>query len=150
MTIELARRALLKGVVASFMATLPLSLVGCGDDDASTSTTPPPDGGTTDNALPPVYEAYIPREQQDSARVIAQRYLAVVAPGASNDAIRALVAPTVAIAMADPDIAASVTALRAQVSSDFATGHAVNIDGWYFARTELQLCVLASIPEVAT
>ncbi len=55
----------------------------------------------------------------------------------------ALVEPTVELIESSESDGAALEALAAGVLADFGAAATVFVDGWTFARTELDLCVLA-------
>lgn len=130
-----SRRAFLLGALSSLALASPLGAFGafgCADRDTTLSR----DGTVA---------AYFPDDGLEAARAIAGRWLAVAAPGATEDDLRRLVAPTQALVDASPDAESAIEALRARVRDDFGSGAIANVDGWTFALTELHLCVLVEI-----
>jgi len=130
-TLRTDRRSFLLGAIA---VLAPLPSIGCGsssgnDESDSTPVTPQ---ATTSPATQYFAEASV-----DSARVIGARYIAVA--GAEIDSLLAPVRSMIDGASSDD---AAITALRAQVTSDFKSGATVALDGWVCARTELALCAL--------
>lgn len=130
-----SRRAFLLGALSCVAVASPFGAfgaVGCADRDTTLSR----DGTVA---------AYFPDDGLEAARAIAARWLAVTAPGATEQDLRRLVAPTQALIDASPDAESAIAALRARVRDDFASGAIANVDGWTFALTELDLCVLVEI-----
>lgn len=133
MTRRIERRAFLMAAVSSLAAFAPLAQIGCTDTDTSLSRR---------SGAP---EGYFAEGGLESARAIGRRWLAIVAPGATEAEIRSLVAPTIARiegAASDDD---AIAVLNRRVTDDFAGGSTANVDGWTFATTELHVCVIAGL-----
>ena len=87
--------------------------------------------------------AYFPEDSTDAIRTLGERYLEIVAPGASEDRIETLLAPTASLIEGN-DAAVVIDTLRAKVEDDFVQGNDLIVEGWVLATTELQLCALVS------
>jgi hypothetical protein len=81
-------------------------------------------------------------------RLLGERYLARIAPGAEPDAIADLLGPTIALLDAE-DADQAALAVAAQVADDFAALRVTTQDGWMLSQTELHLCALAYLASPA-
>jgi hypothetical protein len=84
-----------------------------------------------------------------NARAIGELYIEKLGPGVSSTGLRHSIlmdlAPQLRRRGRDSD--AVETGLRKKIRRDFAMGDCVTVDGWIFARTEVQLCILAALKE---
>jgi hypothetical protein len=133
MAFYVPRRALLQAALSSLVVG---PWFGCRNEAPFAGTLSPMLGMT---------KRYFPDGGLAEAAFLGSRYLMAVAPNASEDEIRTLVAPTTALLAAsdDPDSDFALDALQAKVCGDFANDATVLVDGWHFSVTEMHLCVLA-------
>ena len=127
------RRAFLKAALSCIAFVPPAASIGCSDGVI-----------TAGRSTAPVRASrFFDESRIRAAALIGQRYLAVVAPNASDVDVDALVAPTRELLESDDDDSAALAAVRARILADFTESSTIMIDGWTFAETELHLCVLA-------
>lgn len=138
MSVRLQRRALLKAFLSCVAIAPAFSSIGCASESAMAG-------------LPLTLEdsvrSYFDEREVAAGVFIGQRYLAAVAPNASDEEISALVAPTRELFLSnDGDDDAALAAVHAKVLADFAGEATTLVDGWRFSLTELHLCVLLGLP----
>lgn len=132
------RRDFLKAALSCVALLPPVASIGCSD---GSSTTPTPQA-TTSRARR-MTDGFFDETKLEAAALIGQRYLALVAPNATDADVDALVAPTVQLLEADDDDDTVLETVRTHVLADFGEASTTVVDGWTFATTELHLCVLA-------
>lgn len=160
----LPRRSFLRAALIGAGVLSLAGLPGCDDDDGGSgaggsggvggaSNPPTPDQGAPPTPMgmdwPERLEAARAAGDQffsaglDGAKLVGERYLARVAPGADGDALARLLAPTLQILEQSADPAAAAQAAQAAVTADFTAMQIVVQDGWTFSQTEAHLCALA-------
>ena len=84
---------------------------------------------------------------QDGARALGMRYLAIAPHEADPLALARLVAGSSRrlLTLAGADVVTLRALLAKQQRSDFAGGRVVNIDGWLLSLTEARICALAAL-----
>lgn len=132
------RRDFLKAALSCVAFLPPVASIGC----SSGSSSSPTPKATTSRAIR-LTDGFFDESMVGAAALIGQRYLALVAPNATDADVDALVAPTVQLLEADDDDETVLETVRTHVLADFTESATTVIDGWTFATTELHLCVLA-------
>ncbi|MBX3230450.1 MAG: hypothetical protein KIT84_03045 [Labilithrix sp.] len=138
----LARRDLLKAVCAA-AGTLALPhLAACSSSEDDVEALPPlPSLGEEDRL---VVLDYFDPDDRAYAVFIGKRYLASIAPDAKAQRLQLVESFTrVEALLATRESYEDVTAMvQDNVRRDFEAGATATVDGWVFARTEVDLCVL--------
>lgn len=139
MKTRLERRAFLKGALSCMVSLPALTSIGCSDGESLGPEDRLRSAGTQEAA---VLAVFFDEPELEAAAFVGQRFLAIVAPNASDDEIDALVAPVVELLASSDSDASALAALRAKILDDFETEATELVDGWVFSVTELRLCLL--------
>jgi hypothetical protein len=91
---------------------------------------------------------YLGAGSVEAARTIGEAFLKHLNVERSHDAIVAAANDTLELIARAPGNSAAITALVQGVRRDFRSDRVVQLEGWVLSRTELDLCLLALLPDV--
>jgi hypothetical protein len=93
-----------------------------------------------------VTAAYLGAGSLEAARAIAEAYIAHSALERNDEAFVDAASATVDIISRAGSDASAIAALVTRVRSDFVADRVIQLEGWVFSRTELDLCLLTLLP----